>query len=116
MLEEFLGRPEVSSRMSRDYVDLAIDTDRMTQGQEVFDRMKRGRSGGLPWLIILDSDGTELISGVGPDGNIGAPVQPEECAHFIEMLRKTRQRMTDDDLSVITEQLEEHAKSRRRRR
>ena len=72
------------------------------------------RSGGLPWLIILDANGEELITGVGPGGNIGAPVTVEECAHFIDMLRRTRQRLSDDDLRVITEELEEHAKPRRR--
>ena len=30
MLEEFLGRPEVKPLMAKDYVDLVIDTDRMT--------------------------------------------------------------------------------------
>lgn len=116
MLEEFLGRPEVQQRMAVDYVELTIDVERMTHGEEVFERLKKDRSGGLPWLIMLDGDGAELISGVGPEGNIGAPVQPEECAHFVDMLKQTKKRLTDADVEVIAAELEQHAKPRRRPR
>src|SRR5690606_22411380 len=60
-LEEFLARPKVAERMAKDYVDLIIDTDRRTHGQQIYDKLKAGRSGGLPWLIMLDGDGKELV-------------------------------------------------------
>ena len=115
MLEEFLARPKVQERMAKDFVDLVIDTDRMTHGQEIYDKLKAGRKGGLPWLIVLNGDGKELITGVGPGGNIGAPVQPEECAWFVEMLNKTKVRLTDADVAVIAQELEIHAKPKRRK-
>ena len=114
MLEEFLGRAKVAERMQKDYAELTIDTDRMTHGQAIFDRLKQKRSGGLPWLIVLDGDGKELVTGVGPAGNIGAPVEIVECAHFLDMLKQTRQRLTDGDLAVIAEDLEVFAKPKRR--
>lgn len=115
MLEEFLGRPEVHKRMAMDYVELCIDTDRMTHGKAIYDKLKAGRSGGLPWLVVLDEAGKELITGVGPEGNIGAPVQPEECEHFVAMLKATKRRMSDDDVAVIAAELEAHAKPKRRK-
>jgi hypothetical protein len=105
VLEEFLGRPEVHKRMQLDYVVLELDTD----------RMKADRKGGLPWLIVVDDAGKELITGIGPKGNIGAPVQPEECEHFVAMLRATKQRLTDDDVQTIAAELEAHAKPKRRK-
>ena len=114
MLEEFLGRAKVAERMQKDYVELTIDTDRMTHGKEVFERLKKERSGGLPWLIVLDGDGKERITGIGPEGNIGAPVEIAECAHFLDMLKQTRVRLADGDLAVIAEELEVFAKPKRR--
>lgn len=113
MLEEFLGRTEVHKRMQLDYVVLQLDVDRMTHGKAIYDRMKADRNGGLPWLIIVDDAGKELITGVGPKGNIGAPVQPGEREHFVAMLRATKRRMTDDDLATIAAELEAHAKPKR---
>jgi hypothetical protein len=115
VLEEFLGRPEVHKRMQLDYVVLELDTDRMTNGKAIYDRMKADRKGGLPWLIVVDDAGKELITGIGPKGNIGAPVQPEECEHFVAMLRATKQRLTDDDVQTIAAELEAHAKPKRRK-
>jgi hypothetical protein len=72
------------------------------------------RRGGLPWLVVLDATGKELICGIGEQGNIGAPVQPWECAHFVRMVRETRERLTDAEVQVIADELEAHAKPRRR--
>jgi len=114
VLEEFLERPKVAAVLAKDWIVLAIDTDRMTHGKEIYERLKKGRSGGLPWLVILDQDGKELITGVGPGGNIGAPVQPEECAHFMEMLKTTRRQVTDAELKVVADDIEAFAAPRRR--
>jgi hypothetical protein len=114
VLGEFLGRPKVRALMEKDFVELAIDTDRMTHGKEVYEQVKAGRSGGLPWLVVLDATGKELICGIGEQGNIGAPVQPWECAHFVRMVRETRERLTDAEVQVIADELEAHAKPRRR--
>ncbi len=112
MLEEFLGRPKVAPLLAKDYVDVMIDTDRMTGGKEVMERLKGERSGGLPWMIVLDADGKELITSNLEEGggNIGAPAQPNEIAHYMTMLRRTKQHLTDDELAVIEADLNEFAK------
>lgn len=73
----------------------------MKRGKAVQERLVRGRGGGLPWIAILDADGHELVTSIGPKGNIGCPVTEEEAAWFLEMLRRTRQRLTDEDLARI---------------
>jgi hypothetical protein len=117
VLEEFLGREEVAPRFHKGWVDLMIDVDRDTFGKDVNEELKRNRSGGLPWLVILDADGKELISSnAPPDGsNIGSPVSVEECRWFLEMLDKTRTHTTDEDHDVLKKELELHAAPRRRR-
>lgn len=80
---------------------LEIDTDRMKNGKAVGERLTGGESKGYPWSLILAADGETLITGDGPQGNIGCPVTPEEAAHFLDMLRKTKQRVTDEELAVI---------------
>ena len=115
MLEEFLGRTKVAKRMAKDYVDLAIDVDRMTHGKEINTRMQHGRKGGLPWLIILDADGKELATSNDAKGNnIGAPVQPEEIAHFIHMLEVSKQHMTAEELQTVHDELDAFAKPKQR--
>ncbi|GAB4136404.1 MAG: hypothetical protein Fur0037_00910 [Planctomycetota bacterium] len=115
MLEEFLGRTKVAPILAKDYVDLSIDVDRMTHGKEIQDSMQKGRRGGLPWTIVLDEKGAELVTSNDANGNnIGAPVQPEEIAHFVEMIRKTKRHMTDEEVRVVADDLREFARPRQR--
>ncbi len=93
------------SLMAADYVDIKIDTMRMTNGEQAAARLAPSESGGVPWMVILDASGKELASSHGPDGNIGYPYQPNEIAHFITMLRDTRKRLTDADLDSIAADL-----------
>lgn len=93
------------SLIATDYVDIKIDTMRMTNGEQAAARLAPGESGGVPWMVILDASGKELASSLGPDGNIGYPFQPNEIAHFITMLRDTRKRLTDADLDSIAADL-----------
>jgi hypothetical protein len=85
----------------------------MPHGKEINERLMHGRSGGLPWLVILDAEGKELISSNDPKhggGNIGAPAQPDEIDHFLVMLRTTKQHATDAELATLEQELREFAK------
>lgn len=113
-LEEFLGQPQVNATFNQDYVELKIDVERMNGGKELGDKLQRGRAGGLPWLVILDADGKELISSnteeAGHEGrNIGSPAADWEVAHFMVMIGKTRQHMSDEDLANLGIDLQIHA-------
>ncbi len=81
----------------------------MEGGKDVFNELKDERSGGLPWMVILDGDGKELISSVGPDGNVGCPVDPNEIAHFVEMIKQTSA-ASEEQLSAIEQAMTANAK------
>lgn len=88
--------------MSQDYVDVKVDTTRMTNGKEVAARYQPSKDfPGAPWIVILDPSGKTLATSIAPEGNIGYPYQPSEIDHFISMLRSTRQKLTDADLDKL---------------
>lgn len=117
MLEEFLGRAKVAPLFQQGWVDVMIDVDRDTGGKAVNERLKGKRNGGLPWMVILDGEGKEIVtSNAEPKGaNIGGPVSPEECAWFGTMLARSRgDKISAADVEAILADLEEYAKPKRR--
>ena len=54
--------------LKKSYLLVKIDTDRMTNGEEVAKRLRKGEGGGIPWMVILDGKGTALINSDGPGG------------------------------------------------
>lgn len=95
---------------------MKIDTDRMPKGEAVGNRLTQGKRTGMPWLVILDGAGQELVTSTGPNGNIGCPVTEEEAAWFFQMLAKTKRRLTDEDFAVLRAEHDEFAEPMRRRR
>lgn len=110
-LDDFLH--EQAALVGRDYVDLKIDIDRMENGDKVVERLRKEGSGGVPWMIVLSPDGSELITSDGPEGNIGYPAQPAEIDHFLKMLDTTKKRLTTEDIAKLREALQERAKQYR---
>lgn len=94
-----------------DYIDLKIDVDRMAHAEESRLRL-RPRSGGIPWIAILDAKGKPLATSDGPDGNIGYPSTPQGIEHFISMLNRTRKRLSDDQLGELKRQIQKDAADR----
>ena len=91
--------------MARDFVLLKIDTERHTHGAEVAKRLRGDRTGGIPWSVVTDATGGELVASDGPEGNIGCPVSPAECAWFVEMVRRGAQRLEATDIARIAAEL-----------
>lgn len=119
MLEEFLGRERVAPIYNKGWVDVMVDVDRDTNGKALNERLKGKRRGGLPWSVILDADGKEVVSSNAEPkgGNIGGPVTVEECAWFVEMLqRSSGDKITAAELKVVADELEAYAAPRRRPR
>jgi len=96
----------VASTLKIDYIDLKIDTAPTTHGKEVAARIRGKQQGGIPWMVVLDGKGKTLITGDGPEGNIGCPVSTGERAHFIEMLQKTRNLLNESQVAIIAAQLQ----------
>jgi thioredoxin-related protein len=103
--------------LSKDYVDIKIDTLRMTNGEAVASRYQpvAKESLGVPWFVILDETGKTLATSVGPKGNIGYPFQAPEIDHFIGMLRETRQKLTDAELEQLRTDLVAYREERERK-
>ena len=102
--------PTVAKAFAKDFVDVKIDIDRMPHGKDVQARLRGAATGGIPWSVILDADGQQVITADGPEGNIGCPARPHEIEHFMTMMRTGRKHMTDADLGTIQEKLEAYAK------
>ena len=81
----------------------------MENGEDVLKELKKERPGGLPWMVILDGEGTELITSVGPEGNVGCPVEPHEIAHFIDMIKQTSD-ASDEHLSTLNDAMKANAR------
>jgi hypothetical protein len=95
--------------MTRDFIVLKIDQDRMTNGKKVAAKLRGERSSGIPWMVILDAGGKQLITSDGPKGNCGCPVQPHEVAHFVKMLETTRRTLSDSDIAAVKKSLDSFA-------
>jgi len=108
-LEDFLALPEIVRIMAGDYILVKIDLERMV-GAKTIDNRIRQESGGIPWFAILDAKGKLLISSVGPQGNIGYPVKPDEIAHFIRMISETAENLTSEQISIIEKILNQKKK------
>ncbi len=104
----------MSKLLAKDYVVATIDQDEMKGGKKVAARLRGGKGGGIPWTVIMDGDGKQVITSDSPKGNIGCPVTPDEVAWFMKMLRTTKRNMTDADLEAVGRALEKFAKTFRR--
>ncbi len=111
MLEEFLDTN--ASLFSDDYLVLKIDTQQMEHGEETGKQLRGERGGGIPWITILDSDGVELVTSDGPNGNIGCPITEPECEYFIQMIEQTIQHAPSGRIADIKIALEAHASKKR---
>ncbi|MCO5297408.1 MAG: hypothetical protein M9921_11170 [Fimbriimonadaceae bacterium] len=63
-----------------------------------------GDKAGLPFTAMLDADGKMILNSIRPGekgGNIGHPMEPEEIAHFMEMVRKGAPRATKAELDKL---------------
>jgi hypothetical protein len=86
----------------KDFIHVKID-HRWTHAETVMDAIEPDDRGGIPWVAILDADGTVLADSNGPDGNIGYPGagEPRAIQHFLSMLRKSAVRITESDLASL---------------
>jgi len=112
-LENWMARPEIEEILAKQFVDTKIDSDRFIGGADMLKKFRGSEGGGIPWFVFLDSKGNTLITSTAPKGNIGFPVQPNEIAHFMEMLRSSAKTLSVDDLTIIEESLKPKPKEGR---
>lgn len=86
---------------SKSYEIIMLDTSRMTHGSDVASELRKGKRGGIPWSVITDGEGAQLMTSDGPKGNIGCPVQPHEVAHFVQMIQATARHLSEDEIAAV---------------
>lgn len=111
MLEEFLDSN--ATLFADDYLVLKIDVSAMVHGSEIAQQLRGERTGGIPWITILDSAGEELVTSDGPRGNIGCPITKAECAYFVSMIQSTIQHAPEGRVAEIAVALDTFAQKRR---
>jgi thiol-disulfide isomerase/thioredoxin len=83
----------------KDYVWVKMD-HRWTDAVEIMKQLREGADGGIPWFAILDAQGNKLATSNLPESgrNVGFPSDAQGQEHFMNMLKSTRQRMTDQEI------------------
>lgn len=96
--------------LETDLVIVKIDESKMINGQAVCDRLKNNDPNlGMPWFVFTDADKKVLANATGPNGNVGCPMTPEERDWFIDGIRQSRIRLTDQQLDGFALMLHEYA-------
>ena len=109
-MEDWMDEPKVASILSKAFVDLKVDTDRMEVGQELLKQFCE-KQGGIPWFAFVSPvDGTVLTNSDAPEGNVGFPSTDAEIEHFVSMLETTK-RFTSDDIRLLSDSLVENRKA-----
>ena len=96
-LEDWMATPAVAAILSKAFVDVKIDTDRMTGGEAMLKTHSDGKNGGIPWCEFINAEGKALVNSNGPEGNIGFPAQTAEITWFGEMLKKSGAKLSTED-------------------
>jgi hypothetical protein len=91
----------VAPLLARDFVLLHVDTAKTPGGAELHQRYPKAQNQGVPWFVFHDGDGGELADSNGPDGNIGCPDTDKEIDAFIEILKKVRTTLKDEELAAL---------------
>jgi hypothetical protein len=86
----------------KDFVWVKMD-HRWTGARELMAELRGGADGGIPWFAILDASGETLITSNDPETkqNIGHPSEPSGQKHFENVLRASRQRLTDEEITEM---------------
>jgi uncharacterized protein YyaL (SSP411 family) len=111
-LEDWMHRNDISKLLAKDFVDVKVDVDRMTNGNDVLAKYNSaGQKTGIPWFVFLDAEGKPVADCMreenGKKENIGFPAAPAEVAHFESMLRKGAKKLSSAEIAKIVESLKE---------
>jgi thiol:disulfide interchange protein len=106
-MEAWMAKPEVAAILAKAFVDVKVDTDRMTGGQALLEKHAGGKATGIPWFEFLGTDGKPRANSTAADGNIGFPSKPDEIAWFVDMLRSSGAKLGADDISALEKSLGE---------
>ena len=87
-LDDWLASADIAPRIAERAVEVKIDVDRMTHGEDVMKRFRSSDSGGIPWFAFVDGSGQSIATSDATGKNIGYPAAESEIAAFGTMLEK----------------------------
>lgn len=100
-LDAWLARPEVARLMSKDFVPVMVDAERMDGGVGVL-ATYTDQTAVLPWAFALSCDGKKLAESADDQGvSFGFPTSPHEIRQFGEMLKKVAKNLTAADIDDL---------------
>jgi hypothetical protein len=91
--------------LDKDYVIVKLTAGIDEHVTEVIAGLPIKGGDGIPWFAITEPDGTVLAISRGPLGNIGFPASVEEIRHFRQMLKRSVQRITPDEVDRLINSL-----------
>ena len=91
--------------LEKDYVIVKVMDGIDDHAAEVIAELPRKDEDGIPWFAITEPDGTILATSGGPLGNIGFPGSVEGIRHLRQMLDRTVQRLTADEVDRLIKPL-----------
>jgi len=92
-------------------VQVDIDVVKNPGGKDIYE--KYGSDRGVPAWTIMDAGQKVLADSMRNKQNVGFPYEPQEVAHFFDSLKKSCADLSEDELKVLKERLDEHCSARR---
>lgn len=88
-----------------------IDIVKNSGGKKLYEQY--GSQRGVPAWTIMDSAQKVLVDSMKDKQNVGFPYEPHEVAHFFDALKKSCPALSEEELKVLKERLDEHCKARK---
>jgi hypothetical protein len=88
-----------------------IDVVKNAGGEKVYE--KYGPQRGVPAWTIMDASQKVLVDSMRKKENVGFPYEPHEVAHFLDALKKSCPALSEEELRVLKDRLDEHCKARK---
>jgi len=109
MLDNWMRSPGIATILTKEFVDVKIDTDRTIGGGEILAKHNPSKMSGIPWFAFLDAGGQTIATSTMDDGeNTGFPIAPQEIDHFEKMLKNAKN-LTAAELATLIQSLRENA-------
>jgi len=105
-LEAFLARPEIAPIVEANFVDVAIDTDRMAGGGALCTEYAQGKSTGIPFMAWLDGEGAIVARSFDAQGdNIGYPSKASEIEAFMAIFGQQAKHASAEQVALVRKTL-----------
>lgn len=105
-LEAWLAEEDVAKTLAKDFIEVKIDTDRMTGGAEALQRYTGGKQTGIPYSLFLEPDGSVVAAVVNEKGeNLGCPWSEEELAAFGSVLNRVCRTINEKERAALLDAL-----------